>query len=97
MGLLAGGGVALGVRLRGAHQPGRHVLHGVLHAAPVHDAGRARRPAARRARAQPPRAHAARDAAHVRLPYGWFLSLLLFTSANSVLSVSLSYDVRDRV
>jgi hypothetical protein len=70
VGLLAGGGVPLGVRVRGADQPGRHVLHGLVHAAPVHDAAGARRRAHRRPRRLAPRAHAARDAAHVRLPHG---------------------------
>lgn len=78
MGLLAGGGVPLGVRLRGADQPGRHVLHGVLHAAPVHDAAGARRAAAGRRRRQPPRAHAARDAEDVRLSHGTIHGAIYF-------------------
>lgn len=70
VGLLAGGGVAVGVRVRGAHEPGRHLLHGVLHAASLHDAASSRRAAAGRPRRHAPLRHAARDAEDVRLPHG---------------------------
>lgn len=76
VGLLAGRGVALGERLRGANQPGRHVLHGVLHAAPVHDAAGPRRAAAGRRRRQQALRHAARDAEDVRLPHGQITPLM---------------------
>lgn len=64
------------MRLCGADEPGRDVLHGVVHAAPVHDAAGAPRAAAGRPGRQPPRRHAARDAEDVRLSHGQYTYIL---------------------
>lgn len=70
MGLLAGGRISFRMRLRGSDEPGGDVLHGVVHAALVHDAASQAGAAAGRPRRQPTLRHAARDAEDACLSHG---------------------------
>lgn len=72
MGLLATRGRALGLRLRRPDQSRRHLLHGFLHAASVHDAASACRDTQRAGGhvLQQTPVYVAGTAAHVRLSSG---------------------------
>lgn len=63
--------------LRGADQPGGHLLHGYLYAAPVHDPpGQAVRATGQVSQLQPLQGHADGAPEDVRLSTGQFMTLV---------------------